>query len=479
MTFIPADLSGTTETADKNYFLVTIPDLDLNTAYDIQFAWIYADKSLSDASAKVTYTTGGETINAPSTPVLTADAGMITVAWDGKDYLGNTLDKIKNIDVYIGGIYYGSILRSGSAGRIAIPLKKGTYSVTLKAVSFIGTQSSASTAASISVTYDADEAYNSLLNKLEASADVIANAQNQITSINSSGVVVYASTASATSGNRIVMNSEGLAGFQSGSNTNNPSFAIRINQWTASDGSVIPAGSAYFKGTVNATGGIFTGYVSAGASGMRFGSNVYSSNSGLYIDSNNYWYNTGDFKVGNNTYSLTFDTTKVIVNGEINAESGTIGGANGWKIQSGYLESNGGYIDLGTNGYIVMSSGGYIDMANGGMIDMGQNGSIIMGSAGAFVIQEVGGYFSISESGKDILAVSGADDGTNGRVIIGDSSGRQAQVGKSAQIAGGTASDLSGGLRNMFTIVESQWSSSLYPNALTGDVLLVYDPTVL
>ena len=333
----------------------------------------------------------------------------------------------------------------------SIPLKKGTYSVTLKAVSFIGTQSSASTAASISVTYDADEAYNSLLNKLEASADVIANAQNQITSINSSGVVVYASTASATSGNRIVMNSEGLAGFQSGSDTNNPSFAIRINQWTASDGSVIPAGSAYFKGTVNATGGTFTGYVSAGASGMRFGSNVYSSNSGLYIDSNNYWYNTGDFRVGNNTSSLTFNTTKVIVNGEINAESGTIGGANGWTIQSGYLESNGGYIDLGTNGYIVMPSGGYIDMQDGGMINMGSLGVIEMGD---FAIQEVEGYFSISESGKDILTVSGADDGTNGRVIIGDSLGRQAQVGKSAQIAGGTANDLSGGLRNMFTIVE-------------------------
>ena len=476
MTFIPADLSGTTESADKNYFLVTIPDLDLNTAYDIQFAWIYADKTLSDASAKVTYTTGGETINAPSTPVLTADAGMITVAWDGKDYLGNTLDKIKNIDVYIGGIYYGSILRSGSAGRIAIPLKKGTYSVTLKAVSFIGTQSSASTAASISVTYDADEAYNSLLNKLEASADVIANAENQITSINSHGVVVYASTDTAVSGNRIVMNSQGIAGFQSGSDTNNPSFAIRINQWTASDGSVIPAGSAYFKGTVNATGGIFTGYVSAGASGMRFGSNVYSSNSGLYIDSNNYWYNTGDFRVGNNTYSLAFNTNKVIVNGEINAESGTIGGANGWKIQSGYLESNGGYIDLGTNGYIVMSSGGYIDMADGGAIDLGSFGAIVMND---FIIEESGNYFSISENNKNILTVSGVDDGTNGRVIIGDSSGRQAQVGKSAQIAGGTASDLSGGLRNMFTIVESQWSSSLYPNALTGDVLLVYDPTVL
>ena len=476
MTFIPADLSGTTESADKNYFLVTIPDLDLNTAYDIQFAWIYADKTLSDASAKVTYTTGGETINAPSTPVLTADAGMITVAWDGKDYLGNTLDKIKNIDVYIGGIYYGSILRSGAAGRIAIPLKKGTYSVTLKAVSFIGTQSSASTAASISVTYDADEAYNSLLNKLEASADVIANAQNQITSINSSGVVVYASTASATSGNRIVMNSEGLAGFQSGSNTNNPSFAIRINQWTASDGSVIPAGSAYFKGTVNATGGIFTGYVSAGASGMRFGSNVYSSNSGLYIDSNNYWYNTGDFKVGNNTYSLTFDTTKVIVNGEINAESGTIGGANGWTIQSGYLESNGGYIDLGTNGYIVMSSGGYIEMADGGMIDMGQNGAIIMGSTGAFIIQEVGGYFSISESGKDILTVSGVDDGTNGRVVLGDSLGRQVQVAKSATVTGSTTYGTSSrGLRNMFTVQQNYYSSSNFSSdAIDGDVLLVY-----
>ena len=115
-------------------------------------------------------------------------------------------------------------------------------------------------------------------------------------------------------------------------------------------------------------------------------------------------------------------------------------------------------------------------MQDGGMINMGSLGVIEMGD---FAIQEVEGYFSISESGKDILTVSGADDGTNGRVIIGDSLGRQAQVGKSAQIAGGTANDLSGGLRNMFTIVESQWSSSLYPNALTGDVLLVYDPTVL
>ena len=85
------------------------------------------------------------------------------------------------------------------------------------------------------------------------------------------------------------------------------------------------AGGLVVTGDINATGGNFTGYVTAG--NMRIGSNVDSTSEGIYVNANNYWYDTGAFKVGDGTESMTYSAAGgLVVTGEINANSGVFSG---------------------------------------------------------------------------------------------------------------------------------------------------------
>ena len=162
------------------------------------------------------------------------------------------------------------------------------------------------------LTQDSATAYDAALASLQPSANTIVNASNQITAVNTNGITVY-SGSSSTTGARIVMNSAGLAGFNSSSTGagNGATFSISAS-----------TGDAIFSGTVNATGGTFTGYVTGGTA--RFGANVNSTDDGIWINSNNYWYDTGAFKVGDGTESMSYSSAGgLVVTGEINANSGT------------------------------------------------------------------------------------------------------------------------------------------------------------
>jgi len=153
------------------------------------------------------------------------------------------------------------------------------------------------------------------LASLQPSANTIVNASNQITAVNTNGITVY-SGSSPTTGARIVMNSAGLAGFNSSSTGagNGATFSISAS-----------TGDAIFSGTVNATGGTFTGYVTAGTA--RFGANVDSTDDGIWINANNYWYDTGSFKVGDGTESMSYSSAGgLVVTGDINATGGTFTG---------------------------------------------------------------------------------------------------------------------------------------------------------
>ena len=165
------------------------------------------------------------------------------------------------------------------------------------------------------LTQDSATAYDAALASLQPSANTIVNASNQITAVNTNGITVY-SGSSPTTGARIVMNSAGLAGFNSSSTGagNGATFSISAS-----------TGDAIFSGTVNATGGTFTGYVTAGTA--RFGVNVDSTDDGIWINSNNYWYDTGAFKVGDGSESMSYSSAGgLVVTGEINANSGTFTG---------------------------------------------------------------------------------------------------------------------------------------------------------
>lgn len=136
---------------------------------------------------------------------------------------------------------------------------------------------------------EATVAYNKAVQSLQPSASTIVNASNQMTAIATNGITVY-SGSSATTGARVVMNSLGLAGYNS---SGSATFSILAS-----------TGTATFSGDV--TGATITG-------------------SSLNI--------AGVFIVNGTTGVMT--ATSATVTGVINATSGYFGSAsNGWSISS-------------------------------------------------------------------------------------------------------------------------------------------------
>lgn len=145
-------------------------------------------------------------------------------------------------------------------------------------------------------------------------------------------------------------------------------------------------------------------------------------------------------------------------------------------IIRGTIEASGGF--FGTSGgtrWSIDTTG--ITATGAAIINLSSGGKIRVGS---YDIQSEGTAFSIknTSSGQNILTTDTNVAGIS-RIFLGQE-GRQVEVSKNAEISGdysNTAQDYrSGGLRNMYTIVQSQYVSSVFPNATSGSVLLVYDP---
>jgi hypothetical protein len=137
------DTSQYVENGD--YYLLTITDLDINTSYPIQFRWKKKDGTFSVWSGVRTITTPGESTPAtPSTLVVTGGAGILTITWDGKDALGNTMTNLDRLDIYIDGSPFDATRPAASffvAGTQTVSAPAGTYIVAAYAVSKAGTRS--------------------------------------------------------------------------------------------------------------------------------------------------------------------------------------------------------------------------------------------------------------------------------------------------------------------------------------------------
>lgn len=171
--YLPPDLLKDTSTpdTDKNYFKITITDLELNTEYPLQFAWVYEDKTISDYSATYNVVTASETtLNAPSIPTLYWGNGLLSVEWNGKDYTdANPLLNYKQVNIWIrGGNFGNTSVKTGdfftSSGIKNIPLGPGTYYIKLQAESALGNLSAFSGEAS-TVSYKPPFAVTSLTGK--------------------------------------------------------------------------------------------------------------------------------------------------------------------------------------------------------------------------------------------------------------------------------------------------------------------------
>jgi hypothetical protein len=222
-------------------------------------------------------------------------------------------------------------------------------------------QSTANTALANAAT-----AYTAAVGSLQPSANTIVNASNQITAINGGGITVY-SGASATTGARVVLNSLGLAGFNSSStgSGNGATFSISATTGAAVfSGSV--TGSTITGGTLNiggnaiidatglltATGATITGTINATAGYFGTATNGFSvSATGLVgVGTGTIVGGTisgATFINGAGTFSVTsagvLVASSATITGTINATGGYIGSAaNGWNFNSaGYLTNSG------------------------------------------------------------------------------------------------------------------------------------------
>ena len=131
------------------------------------------------------------------------------------------------------------------------------------------TQQLAATDAQVAIAIaEAEAAAAASATALQVSSNTIVNSSNQLTAINGTGITVY-SGASATSGARVVLNSAGLAGFNSSGTS---TFAIDASNGNVSVTGTVNANAGYF-GTptngfsINSTGlvGVGTGLISGGS----------------------------------------------------------------------------------------------------------------------------------------------------------------------------------------------------------------------
>ena len=146
----------------------------------------------------------------------------------------------------------------------------------------------------------AQAAYAAGAQSIQISAQTIVNSSNQLTAMNTNGITVY-SGASATSGARVVMNSAGIAGFNTYGVT---TFAIDAS-----------------SGAVSTTGAVFTSSTISGGS--------LNINGNAIIDTSGYLTATG-----------------ATITGTITSTNGNIGG---WSISSSRLYNGSSYLDSGGN----------------------------------------------------------------------------------------------------------------------------------
>ena len=218
---------------------------------------------------------------------------------------------------------------------------------------------------------NASTAYSAAIGSLQPSASTIVNSSNQMTAISTNGITVY-SGSSSSSGARVVMNSSGIAGFDTGgsatfsisASTGAAIFSGSVTGSTITGGSLNIAGNciinssgyltatgASITGSITATSGSFTGslYSSTGTiAGWTISSNSISSGTGAFMRSD-----TGN--IGGNTVTAFSD---ILSYGIIQTTSGA-------AIESaGYVRANGELYAAGhqttssaANGFVVTTGG--------------------------------------------------------------------------------------------------------------------------
>jgi hypothetical protein len=147
MTFLN-DLNQDTR-KDKDFFYFTIPGLTPGQDLPVNLRWQKADGSRGLWSSAKVLTPPLELGSSLPIPYfvssnVTANPGMILVAWNGNDILGNPIKNIDHVGVFITdskntfGDGTKEVASIKKAGIVAIPAPSGTYSIRLASVSARG-----------------------------------------------------------------------------------------------------------------------------------------------------------------------------------------------------------------------------------------------------------------------------------------------------------------------------------------------------
>ena len=231
-------------------------------------------------------------------------------------------------------------------------------------------------------------AYSAAIGSLQPSASTIVNATNQMTAISTNGITVY-SGSSPSSGARVVMNSIGIAGYNS---SGSATFAINASTGAASfagsitgstitgstlniGGNFVVDGSGFLTctgatitGTITATSGSFTGsiYASSGTiAGFTIGSSQLSNDAmtiygngnitsvGLidasYVTAGTSLTSAGTLVVdGNSSFLSTTTTTNLTINNTANI-------VGGYGVTSHWSPNSDNTYNLGISGSLRWS----------------------------------------------------------------------------------------------------------------------------
>lgn len=276
--------------------------------------------------------------------------------------------------------------------------------------------------------------------------------------LNGGSLYALGSGGTVSSGIRTIFNSSGVAAYNSSGG-----YAMMLTTPLA-DGSV-------FSTTAANIGGWKVNSSSIEKTSGNANISLDSTNGYIYVSNSNVAGN----KAGINSPSTIDDVvfwagSSSTLNSSINPFRVTLAGklyASDAEI-TGQIKAETGYIGTATDGWTINAYG----------ITANNNGRIRIGN---YDIKSITGTdFSIYDHTNSQTILTTDTVATIPRIYLGQN-GRQVEVAKNAEISGsysGSDQDYrSGGLRNMFTITQSEYASYVFSQAPTGSVLLVYDPS--
>lgn len=384
---------------NKDYFLLTVTDLNPGEVYPIELRWVYKDdKTEKDREWSVVknLTPPAETINAPqfNSGDLVADGFNVVVKWSGLDSTGNAYTaNLDRVEIHIRGGQYGvSSVYSGrsfkSAGTETFAFNTSdTYYVKLKAFTKRGGQSTFSTERGVAtiapLTVDVIAPSAPTGGTVTAGID---NSAGATIGFNAYVDITWNAVSDSTlRGYRIRFRKNGSSDPYSYVDSPGTGTTFRLNGLAigttyevaiASYDELNNTSSSYTSiGTATATGTPFigknvttVGYFGASATGdtgtFKFGYGVETGKRGLVFNPNNYWYidssQSALFKLGGdaNNY-IEWTGSAFTVSGNIIARGGSFSGnvamtTTGASIYNGTLDGTGA---LTGTGFILNKEG--------------------------------------------------------------------------------------------------------------------------